>query len=117
VTHLTQLKEGQQASFTFTGIVTASSPSGGSVIVSLDGTGREIILYSTDRVEVSEIVPDEPTGYGAVIGIDDTIFARVNVGSKPWAGRGVWLSWNELLKFGIPRVLSEGTFRDTESVS
>ena len=81
-----------------------------------DDSGYEQSLYlgAEQRWYLVERAPvEEPTGWGAIVGVDGVKYSRVPY-EKPqdaltWvSGVGSWYAWEELIEEGAPKILFEG---------
>ena len=81
-----------------------------------DASGCEQCLYlgAEQRWYLVERAPvEEPTGWGAIVGVDGVKYSRIpDEGAPdtvPWVREaGYWYAWEDLTSLGVPKVLFEG---------
>jgi hypothetical protein len=105
------LRVGQRVSVTVTGMVT-DRDRGVSFLLGLGGdTSRFVRLFDSQHPEIEVLVPDEPTGYGAVAEVGGYLYIKIGDSPRSWRGPGIscqWFRWSDLCEHGTPNVLSEG---------
>lgn len=82
-------------------------------VIVKDASGYEQCLYpgAEQRWYLVERAPvEEPTGWGAIVGVNDMKFSRVGIHDEfCWTYDGdAWYGWEELIAEGAPKVLFEG---------
>ena len=81
-----------------------------------DDSGYEQSLYlgAEQRWYLVERAPvEEPTGWGAIVEVNNAKYSRVPYESggddEPWVREaGSWYAWEELIEEGVPKILFEG---------